>query len=134
MIPFQRLNGYGRDRDSISCDRLRYSPGFEDGKFGDNPRARDGGLRMGEMEIECTWAHGTMQFLKERIIECSDNYRIHACKQCGFMAIVNPDKNIYYCRNCKNNTNFSEIRIPYACKLLFQEIATMNLGTRLLTA
>lgn len=99
-----------------------------------NPRARDGGLRMGEMEIECTWSHGTMQFLKERIIECSDNYRIHVCKQCGFMAIVNSDKNIYNCRNCKNNTNFSEVRIPYACKLLFQEIATMNLGTRLLTA
>ena len=27
-------------------------------------RARDGGLRLGEMELECLWAHGSMYFLK----------------------------------------------------------------------
>lgn len=96
-------------------------------------RARDGGLRMGEMEIECLWSYGTLQFLKERIMECSDNYRIFACKQCGLMAIVNPEKKIYNCKNCKNNTNFAQLRIPYACKLLFQEIQSMNVSTRFLT-
>jgi DNA-directed RNA polymerase II subunit RPB2 len=96
-------------------------------------RARDGGLRLGEMEIECAWSHGTQQFLKERFMECSDNYRVFICKNCGLMANVNPDKNIYHCKACKNNTNFAEIRIPYACKLLIHEIQTMGIGARFIT-
>jgi hypothetical protein len=96
-------------------------------------RARDGGLRMGEMEIECCWGHGCTQFLKERIMECSDNYRVFACKQCGLIAIVNPEKKIHTCRNCKNSCNFSEIRIPYAAKLLFQEVQTMGIAARFIT-
>ena len=96
-------------------------------------RARDGGLRLGEMELECLWSYGISQFLKERIMECSDNYRIFACKQCGLMAIVNPEKGIYCCKNCKNNTNFAQCRIPYSCKLLLQEIQSMNISTRFLT-
>lgn len=93
-------------------------------------RARDGGLRLGEMEVECNWAHGTMQFLKERFMECSDNYRVFVCKKCGMMANVNPEKGIYSCKPCKNITAFSEIRIPYAAKLLFQEVQTMSIGTK----
>lgn len=96
-------------------------------------RARDGGLRLGEMEIECNWAHGIMHFLKERFMECSDNYRVFVCKKCGMMANVNPDKGIYQCKPCKNTISFSEIRIPYACKLLFQEIQTMGIGAKFLT-
>jgi len=96
-------------------------------------RARLGGLRAGEMETECLWAHGVVQFLKERFMECSDNYKVHVCKECGLMAIVNPEKNIHRCDNCKNNTNFAELRIPYSAKLLLQEMQTMNIGTRFLT-
>ena len=95
-------------------------------------RARDGGLRLGEMEIECNWAHGTMNFLKERFMECSDNYRVHICRRCGMMATANPEKNIYNCKACKNINNFAEIRIPYACKLFFQEVQAMNIGARFL--
>jgi hypothetical protein len=96
-------------------------------------RARDGGLRLGEMEIECNWAHGIVHFLKERFMECSDNYRVYICKKCGMIANVNPDKNIYCCKSCKNSTHFSQIRIPYACKLLFQEIQTMSIGAKFIT-
>lgn len=96
-------------------------------------RARDGGLRMGEMEIECNWSHGIQQFLKERVMECSDNYRVFICKHCGMIATVNPDKGLYSCKPCKNTTNFSEVRIPYAAKLLFQEIQTMGIGARFIT-
>lgn len=96
-------------------------------------RARDGGLRIGEMELECNWAHGIFQFLKERIMECSDNYRVFVCRTCGNMATVNPDRNIYCCKNCKNINNFGEVRIPYACKLLFQEIQTMGIGAKFIT-
>lgn len=96
-------------------------------------RSRDGGLRLGEMEIECNWAHGIMQFLKERIMECSDNYRVFVCKKCGLMCNVTPEKNIYQCRNCKNITHFSEVRMPYCMKLLTQEVQTMGIGTRFMT-
>ena len=96
-------------------------------------RARDGGLRLGEMELECLWAHGAMFFLKERFMECSDNYRVFVCKQCGMMAQVNPERGIYYCKACKNITDFAEVRVPYASKLLFQEIQTMAIGARFLT-
>ena len=95
-------------------------------------RARDGGLRLGEMEIECNWAHGTMNFLKERFMECSDNYRVHICRRCGMMATANPEKNMYNCKACKNINHFAEVRIPYACKLFFQEVQTMNIGARFL--
>jgi DNA-directed RNA polymerase beta subunit len=94
-------------------------------------RARDGGLRLGEMEVECNWAHGSMQFLKERIMECSDNYRMFICRQCGMTATAaNPEKNIWSCKECKNTTQFAEVRIPYAAKLLFQEVQSMGIAAR----
>lgn len=96
-------------------------------------RAREGGLRLGEMENSAMVSHGVGAFLKERFMETSDNYRVFVCKKCGMMANVNPDKNIYSCKACKNATHFSEIRIPYAAKLLFQEMQTMCVSTRFLT-
>lgn len=96
-------------------------------------RARDGGLRLGEMEVECNWAHGTMHFLKERFMECSDNYRVFVCKKCGMIANVNPEKNIYSCKSCKNITSFSEVRLPYSMKLLMQEVQSMSIATKILT-
>lgn len=97
-------------------------------------RARAGGLRMGEMEYEACWGHGAFQFLKERIMECSDNYRIFICKKCNTMANVNPEKGIYVCHNCNNTTNFAEARIPYASKLMLQEIQSMGISTKMLTS
>ena len=97
-------------------------------------RARDGGLRLGEMETECLWASGTQQFMKERIMECSDNYRLFVCKKCNNVANVNPDKNIYQCNMCDNKIHFAEVRIPYASKLMFQEIQSMGIGTKFVTS
>lgn len=96
-------------------------------------RARDGGLRLGEMEVECNWGHGTMHFLKERFMDCSDNYRVFVCKKCGNIANVNPVENIYQCNVCDNKTNFGEIRIPFSSKLLFQEIQSMGINTKFIT-
>jgi DNA-directed RNA polymerase II subunit RPB2 len=97
-------------------------------------RARDGGLRLGEMELECLWAHGLAGgFLKERFMDCSDNYRCFTCKQCGAIAAVNPERGLYYCNACENMTDFSEIRIPYACKLFLTELGAMSIGTKIET-
>lgn len=79
------------------------------------------------------WAHGALLFLKERFMECSDNYRVFVCKECGMMAQVNPERGIYYCKACKNISHFAEVRIPYASKLLLQEMQAMSIGTRFVT-
>jgi DNA-directed RNA polymerase II subunit RPB2 len=96
-------------------------------------RAREGGLRFGEMERDCVVAHGMTEFTKERLMECSDAFSCYSCKDCGLMAIANPEQSIWACRGCGNTTNFSHINIPYATKLLLQELETMNISSRIIT-
>jgi len=96
-------------------------------------RSRDGGLRFGEMERDCMIAHGTLQFLKERMMDVSDNYRVYLCNDCGLITQVNYTENISKCKKCKNYINFSEVRMPYACKLLIQELESMSIAPRLVT-
>jgi DNA-directed RNA polymerase II subunit RPB2 len=97
-------------------------------------RAREGGLRIGEMETEAIWSHGSLGFLKERFLECSDNFRIFVCKKCNRMAPVNPERGIYTCRSCSNTMEFAQVRLPYACKLFMQEIQSLGIDTKLLTS
>ena len=95
-------------------------------------RARDGGLRFGEMERDVMVAHGASTFLKERMLEASDNFEVHVCKGCGLIAVANKGKNIWRCTGCGNTTEFSQVRIPYAYKLFLQELESMNISSRLL--
>jgi len=96
-------------------------------------RAREGGLRFGEMERDCVVAHGMAEFTKERLMECSDAFSCYSCKDCGLLAIANPEQSIWACRGCGNSTNFAHINIPYATKLLLQELESMNICSRLIT-
>ena len=110
-------------------------------------RARQGGIRVGEMERDCLIAHGTRlervliltkvyfsnlfhfsfcsMLLLERLMISSDAFNVDVCNKCGLLGYVG------WCHYCRSSASVSSIRIPYACKLLFQELQSMNIAPRL---
>lgn len=62
-------------------------------------------------------SHGIAGFLKERMYESSDAFRLHVCDQCGLMAVANLKKQEFHCSVCRNSTQISQIYIPYAAKV-----------------
>ena len=96
-------------------------------------RSRDGGLRYGEMEKDAMVAHGASRFNKGRLYDASDAFTVNICKKCGLIAAYNDEKHIHICKTCDNKTDFSKVHLPYACKLLFQELVTMNIAPRIMT-
>ena len=96
-------------------------------------RSRDGGLRFGEMERDCMISHGAMRFTRGRLYDASDKYVVHVCRICGMIAAYNDAKELHYCNTCENRIDFTKVELPYACKLLFQELITMNTVPRIIT-
>lgn len=94
-------------------------------------RSREGGLRFGEMERDCMVSHGASRFTRERMYDVSDKYEVYTCKKCGIIAAHNDGAGIHLCKACGNRSGFSRIQLPYACKLLFQELTTMNVVPRM---
>ena len=118
-------------------------------------RSREGGLRLGEMERDCLIGYGASMLLIERLMISSDSFAVHVCKvrfggvghvygigmdtsrwglclcllwvvqECGLIGYEN------WCQYCKNGDHQSVLNIPYACKLLFQEMQSMNIVPRL---
>lgn len=85
-------------------------------------RSRGGGLRFGEMERDCVITHGTTRMLLERTFDVSDEFYVYICTKCGMFA---------------NNTNFCacsaevvKAKMPYAAKIMFQDIMTAGIKVR----
>jgi DNA-directed RNA polymerase II subunit RPB2 len=96
-------------------------------------RSKDGGLRFGEMERDCMCSHGASRFTKERMYDVSDAFRVHVCKRCGLIAAYNDQMHIHYCKTCDNRIDFDYVELPYSCKLMFQELISMNIAPRIMT-
>jgi DNA-directed RNA polymerase II subunit RPB2 len=96
-------------------------------------RSRDGGLRFGEMERDCMISHGAARFLKERLFEVSDKYTMHICERCGYICQSNLTEMRFDCTVCQTSQNICRVSIPYACKLLLQELMAMQISPRLVT-
>ena len=96
-------------------------------------RSRNGGLRFGEMEKDAMVSHGAARFTRGRMYDASDKYSVFLCKRCGIIASYNDKMHIHHCRSCDNRVDFAYVEIPYSCKLLFQELNTMNIVPRLIT-
>lgn len=109
------------------------------------------GFEFGEEERDCMVAYGAADFLKET---WNDNYFVAVCNKTGGIAVYNPDKNLFISpladgpirfiesldgkhMNIERVTHFgrtfSIIRVPYAFKLLMQELQAMNVKMRIVT-
>lgn len=50
---------------------------------------------------------------------------LQVCEKCGLLASHN------WCQYCRSSTSVNSVKMPYACKLLFQELQGMNIVPRL---
>lgn len=89
-------------------------------------RARQGGLRFGEMERDALIAHGMSYMLLERFFNCSDPYVMYFCDQCGLPAVGNPEQDLYFCPKCGNDRMISRVNFAYSAKLMCQEATSLN--------
>ena len=90
-------------------------------------------LANGVVAHNCMISHGAARFTRERMYDVSDKYEVHVCKSCGMIAAYNDKLHIHHCHMCDNRTDFARVEIPYACKLMFQELITMNVLPRIIT-
>ena len=90
-------------------------------------------LANGIVSHNCMISHGASRFTRGRMYDASDKYSVYICKKCGLIASYNDQMHIHHCRTCDNRVDFAYVEIPYACKLLFQELNTMNIAPRIMT-
>lgn len=88
-------------------------------------RSRQGGLRLGEMERDCLIAYGASQLLLERLMLSSDAHEVDVCETCGMMGYQN------WCQSCESSRGVVRMTMPYAAKLLIQELLSMNVKAAL---
>ncbi|WIA33788.1 hypothetical protein OEZ86_006901 [Tetradesmus obliquus] len=94
-------------------------------------RSRDGGLRLGEMERDCLIAYGASMLLLERLMISSDEFTVHVDTKSGLLGWWDGNRGCAVSPVDRSSEHMASIKIPYACKLLFQELQSMNIVPRL---
>ena len=84
-------------------------------------RSNNGGLRIGEMERDSILAHGIADFLQESTMERSDKYSVNIDQRTGLIA------------SGEESDDIVNVNMPYAMKMLLQELQTMSIAPRLIT-
>ena len=87
-------------------------------------RSKDGGMRLGEMERDCLVGFGASCLLLERLMISSDLFLASICGKCGYLGMKD------FCHYCGDGNNMSDIKMPYAFKLLTQELMSMNIKVK----
>ncbi|MFP3225359.1 MAG: DNA-directed RNA polymerase subunit B [Sulfolobaceae archaeon] len=95
-------------------------------------RAREGGLRFGEMERDCLIGFGTAMLIKDRLLDNSDKATIYVCDQCGYIGWYDRNKNRYVCPIHGDKATLYPVTVSYAFKLLIQELMSMVISPRII--
>jgi len=129
-----RNHGVCRDDDIIPTMNLKVidvRPGGIHPVYDIQVEKEESFLANGVVAHNCMIAHGAMGFLKERMMDVSDKFTVYVCNECGLFSSVNPDDDAERkCGSCENYSEFTELNIPYACKLLMQELEGMMITPR----
>ena len=92
-------------------------------------KAKEGGLRLGEMEKDTFIAHGASLLLKERFD--SDKIVLPVCEHCGLVAVEDQYKKRRYCLMCGEDVDINYVEMSYAFKLLLDEVRSLGIYSRL---